>query len=816
MVKERPPDWMPNFEYTTSRSHYPSSSAPGLRSSRASSNPPQSPENSDDEESSICHLTNRCSPKVVYSLVSKLSEFKKEMVRDMDLLDTEDSELVLTESKRIYIHEKDVGIVFGIPYGDIDISSLEITAEQIDSIRASCGLTSKDSRSFKGLEYILEKHLDDRSTRLELDSFKIAFVIFVIGHLFAPSGKHDCLHLDFWGALKDTELLYRINWCRYVYSHVLEAAQKARDEMIRKNRITNLLGCHIFLQVLFLDNVDIRGLNKKHEVIPRIKLFDADSLKRMAAMCESRGGNDFNCFIAIRPAEGSAYMRHMYQSTYTGPRRHATPLPSPPLPAGSTLEGSSEAINADTYSFREHSDFGAYIRTRYPHLNKLYAIDYIKLHNAKNVSNIGTVELEKIHKKPGPSTCVHTHPGFEDKMKSPSEPTSSVLGIENAVVGRFPSTTQAPGISTEVSTAGSLKRVAADLNSPDLKKPCLRIDNSALAWQSFNSPGCAPPVTPKNKSPVGTSSLTPETKKIQGEIWSAHTSSDLKRHPIDFEPPSFDLGFDKCPAAASCVTPISQLVICAKDVKDNFLNPMLTEFHIVDAIIRRLNQIDVSVTEGEINLRWRHFMESDFAMQAISGFHPEQTQSALNQFIHTNYSVPHCKNIIVPLLVHDIWSAYMFDLDEGSCTYSRPCPLAGSFCSTWSLPKFEIEYPKLCDLFTSEDSAFCMLHLARYFNGEELVSLITKDNLQHVRSTFMFEALSLHHNEADLPSMPARLTRPPFSKAASSLSSYLLQHSTNTLQVLLPWVPQACAGTLCSEAGALGSTPNGLNAMNRL
>ncbi|CAL4963538.1 unnamed protein product [Urochloa decumbens] len=812
MVKERPPDWMPNFEYTTSRSHYPSSSAPGLRSSRASSNPPQSPENSDDEESSICHLTNRCSPKVVYSLVSKLSEFKKEMVRDMDLVvfwicRAYPSELVLTESKRIYIHEKDVGIVFGIPYGDIDISSLEITAEQIDSIRASCGLTSKDSRSFKGLEYILEKHLDDRSTRLELDSFKIAFVIFVIGHLFAPSGKHDCLHLDFWGALKDTELLYRIN-CRYVYSHVLEAAQKARDEMIRKNRITNLLGCHIFLQVLFLDNVDIRGLNKKHEVIPRIKLFDADSLKRMAAMCESRGGNDFNCFIAIRPAEGSAYMRHMYQSTYTGPRRHATPLPSPPLPAGSTLEGSSEAINADTYSFREHSDFGAYIRTRYPHLNKLYAIDYIKLHNAKNVSNIGTVELEKIHKKPGPSTCVHTHPGFEDKMKSPSEPTSSVLGIENVVVGRFPSTTQAPGISTEVSTAGSLKRVAADLNSPDLKKPCLRIDNSALAWQSFNSPGCAPPVTPKNKSPVGTSSLTPETKKIQGEIWSAHTSSDLKRHPIDFGyyisnslPSLFPTAYQS-PASNVPLSPISatvstakelvqdmidiikdgsiqkeyvllwivhplprQLVICAKDVKDNFLNPMLTEFHIVDAIIRRLNQIDVSVTEGEINLRWRHFMESDFAMQAISGFHPEQTQSLFLSLFMT-YGQHTCLTWMREV-VHILDPAHSPDRFAAHGHFQKLIYMSMATCFNAFFTglklrldiEFEIEYPKLCDLFTSEDSAFCMLHLARYFNGEELVSLITKDNLQHVRSTFLFEALSLHHNEADLPSMPARLTR---------------------------------------------------------
>jgi hypothetical protein len=81
-------------------------------------------------------------------LVSKFSEYKKEIVRQicfggildlpciskvnlkfsswlMSKLDTEESCIVISESKCIYIHEKDVGIVFGIPCGDIDIASAE-------------------------------------------------------------------------------------------------------------------------------------------------------------------------------------------------------------------------------------------------------------------------------------------------------------------------------------------------------------------------------------------------------------------------------------------------------------------------------------------------------------------------------------------------------------------------------------------------------------------------------------------------------------------------------------------------------------------
>ncbi|CAO2172170.1 unnamed protein product [Urochloa humidicola] len=142
MAKDRPPDWMPSFNYNSSRAPHPSSSAPGLRCTSSSSNAPQSPLRNDDDDLFSSSITNRCSPKIVHALVSKLSEFKKQLVREIGFagildvpcitkvnlklsawllskLDTKDSELVFSESRRIYIHEKDVGIVFGIPCGDI-------------------------------------------------------------------------------------------------------------------------------------------------------------------------------------------------------------------------------------------------------------------------------------------------------------------------------------------------------------------------------------------------------------------------------------------------------------------------------------------------------------------------------------------------------------------------------------------------------------------------------------------------------------------------------------------------------------------------
>ena len=140
-MTERDEKWVPQFPSNPSRRFGPSSSAPTVRSGGGGSVTPSSPNSSDDEAVSAVSITNRCSPKSVFSLVSNLSEFKKQIVRDMGFgrileipcisklnlklsawllskLDSEESCLVFGPGRRIYIHEDDVGIVLGIPNGD--------------------------------------------------------------------------------------------------------------------------------------------------------------------------------------------------------------------------------------------------------------------------------------------------------------------------------------------------------------------------------------------------------------------------------------------------------------------------------------------------------------------------------------------------------------------------------------------------------------------------------------------------------------------------------------------------------------------------
>ena len=175
MVVERDEKWVLEFPSISRR---PLSSAPHGRSVGGGSVTPSSPNSSDDEASSFANITNRCSPKSVFSLVSKMSEFKKEIVRQtgfggildipcisklnlklsvwlLSKLDIDESCLVFDESRRIYVHEDDVGIVLGIPSGDIDVSSTSVSEEQMDLLRASIGLVGSNPRSIKGIEYVL-------------------------------------------------------------------------------------------------------------------------------------------------------------------------------------------------------------------------------------------------------------------------------------------------------------------------------------------------------------------------------------------------------------------------------------------------------------------------------------------------------------------------------------------------------------------------------------------------------------------------------------------------------------------------------------
>ncbi|CAL4962916.1 unnamed protein product [Urochloa decumbens] len=919
MAQQRPPDWMPVFpESVRRRPSHPASSAPSFRSSACAASSGSSPVSSDDEGRG--NITNRCSPKAVYMVVSKFNEFKKQRVRDMgfggilDLpcitkvnlklsvwllskLDTEESALVFSETKRIWIHERDVGVVFGIPDGDLDVGSVEITASQIGLIRQLCGLCSKDSRSLKALEHVLEHPLDEKSSTHEIDRFMVAFVIFVMGHLLAPTAKHDHGNVDFWSALKDPEKIYRFNWCRYVYTYVLESARRVREEILRKGNVSTLTGCHLFLQIFFLDNVDLRSMNKPHSIVPRIKVFDSECMKKMAFMCSGRDSDDFSAFIGIRCKESCAYMRHNYEastSTAHEPARQAPAntsgqpkYPTPSLPA------SPIAITPDTFQLNQASDLASYIRVKYPGLVRTYAMDYIKMHTGQLLQevarmrigilrssahlvdwlaeHVGSNQLQLIHKRPSAS--------INEKVwnRSRSEEVCTRQPIVREGVAESPAANM-PSIPAGTlakrnklfEEPGSIKRQKV------LSDPCARVGERAQLVP-FDNTKCTPktdthhtigrnkfhvadppsfdlgidqsPVAPHFVTPKAqVNQIQPVTSPVPFEISSpphqADSSSSAQASPrhstiqqsynlvidyVDFFEDGIDrtgkvmyqqlipVGYEKIPippspvqvpswldcqrhpnpdpitlaivhawctnaASADCerpwiIHPLPRyLLLPGAELMDNLLRDKFIAIDIIDVLMRRFNQLEVSVKRDAVSVRWRHFFESSFALQTIAGFRPEQCHSVLNQFVGLGHSISHCSMLVIPLIVDGIWCAHMVNMSTTEVNFLDPgysderrqlhehffnilhgglASCVEHFFQDWALNPFDewdMHYPQICSsTFSTADSGICMLHLVRHFNGQDLEASINQAMINDLRKCFLYEALSIDGNEAQLP-----------------------------------------------------------------
>ena len=73
-------------------------------------------------------------------------------------------------------------------------------------------------------------------------------MIFIIGHVLAPTAKHDYISVDFWAALNDVSKIKDWNWGAYVLKNLLQAVKKFKNDVSKRNPTIHIVGCHLFLQ----------------------------------------------------------------------------------------------------------------------------------------------------------------------------------------------------------------------------------------------------------------------------------------------------------------------------------------------------------------------------------------------------------------------------------------------------------------------------------------------------------------------------------------------------------------------------------------
>lgn len=76
----------------------------------------------------------------------------------------------------------------------------------------------------------------------KVETFKIAFVIFVVGHVLAPTAKHDYISIDFWAALNDISKVKDWNWGGYVLKNLFQAVKKFKADVSKRNPTVHIVG----------------------------------------------------------------------------------------------------------------------------------------------------------------------------------------------------------------------------------------------------------------------------------------------------------------------------------------------------------------------------------------------------------------------------------------------------------------------------------------------------------------------------------------------------------------------------------------------
>lgn len=221
--------------------------------------------------------TSRTSVQKVLSVTSQFDEYKVFLVQEMgwegilklrplarinlkfskwvmNRVDTITRSILLDNLRRLRFCDVDVHKVFGIPCGQLDIALHEQPNDTtVNIIRAALGMPEKGNQILKAAEKVLCRPIYEKfSSTIEKDSFKMALVIFVMGHLLAPTSKHDAAPIDYWAAIANPDRISDFNWCEYVLQDLLKAVSKLKVDILNNRTVTHLEGCHLFLQVRFL------------------------------------------------------------------------------------------------------------------------------------------------------------------------------------------------------------------------------------------------------------------------------------------------------------------------------------------------------------------------------------------------------------------------------------------------------------------------------------------------------------------------------------------------------------------------------------
>ncbi|KAJ1260669.1 hypothetical protein BS78_10G250400 [Paspalum vaginatum] len=243
---------------------------------------------------------SRSSVTHVAYIISKFDETKKELVRQigfqglLDLphiakvdrkftvwllskLDPETRTFVVNGQCVVDIVDFEVALIMGIPCGSRTVSELEGAdrKKKLDFIQHCIGSDGGETNNLVAAGANVAKKYPSPMTKEEMDKFKVSFVVWVMGHLLAPTKHHNIGSDSFWGALTKPDDIKLFNWADFVLEELVTAAVDVQAELKQRRNVASITGCPILLQILYFEAINMGALNAPRKILPRVKAYDS-------------------------------------------------------------------------------------------------------------------------------------------------------------------------------------------------------------------------------------------------------------------------------------------------------------------------------------------------------------------------------------------------------------------------------------------------------------------------------------------------------------------------------------------------------------
>ncbi|KAM3371525.1 hypothetical protein ACQJBY_018762 [Aegilops geniculata] len=347
-----------------------------------------------------------------------------------------------------------------------------------------------------------------------------------VGHVLAPTAKHDYISIDFWAALGDISKIKDWNWGGYVLKNLFQAVKKFKADMYKRNPTVHIVGCHLFLQLFILDSLDLGVLNMLRDVTPRIGLYDYDLMKKMVdKITVNVGAGEVSYHGAMVRTELSVSNLIGFPSKETFTAKAAKWAPR-------RANATCAPMLQSSYTKTGPHEFSNYIRTWYPSISTEKLGILLREQNARGLASISEMRqvfqsnmftfTDKLMacladsctccKAHGNKKCILGKDGTNACDAPPHVPTDQTQ-FSTPLVSKIGPRLPAPGNPSSCLSANSSaarKRdgsLSSSVQSGTAKKTCSRETQDVL--------DAAPPL---NSPPFSVFMTTPQTAYVQTTV----------------------------------------------------------------------------------------------------------------------------------------------------------------------------------------------------------------------------------------------------------------------------------------------------------